>query len=143
LVLAIFLEQVFHTDYDKQAFGQEKIDALFCHAVGNVLSFLRSKGRWECNPDVHVFVFVACESNSHARHQNSVSLLLTGIPPARIFVGHGGHGGLLNGGHLLLGKWRDECLSSSKGGILLGGETESQERHVWIAGKGIVQTLRH
>jgi hypothetical protein len=63
LVLTIFLERVFHTDYDKQAFDQEEIDALFCHAVGDGLSFLRSKGRWECNPDVGVFVFVACESN--------------------------------------------------------------------------------
>ena len=65
---------------------------------------------------------------------------LAGIPPARAFVGDGGHGQLPNRGHLRWGKRSDKGLGRSEGCILLARITQPQEGHVWIAGECVVHT---
>ena len=68
---------------------------------------------------------------------------LAGIPPARAFVGDGGYGQLPNHGHLRRVKRHREGLGRSKGRLLLAGITQTQERHVWIAGESVVHALRY
>src|SRR6266568_8575926 len=68
---------------------------------------------------------------------------LAGIPPARAFMGHSGHGQLLNRCHLCRVERSGEGTGRGEGCVLFARITQSQKRHVWIAVECVVHTLLH